>query len=303
MSVAREISGESQPDTLNFSRLFIMNNSRLRYIASIVLVAAVYFVAGKFGLSLASVHTSVSPVWPPSGLAIAALLLLGFRVWPGVLLGALLVNLTTPVPVAAAVAIAVGNTLEAVAAGGALRVFGFRNSVDRTRDVFKFVAITLICTALSATIGNISLIVWHSARWSQFPLLWLTWWLGDFTGAVTVAPLILTWLAGQGHWLPRRRYLEATALILLLSVSAIVTFGGKSPTAIKYYPLSRLLIPFLLWASFRLGRRGVTVAIAVVSAFAIWGTSQGNGPFISTTANESLLMLQLFLASNAVTFL
>ncbi|HXT63849.1 MAG TPA: PAS domain S-box protein [Pyrinomonadaceae bacterium] len=280
-----------------------MNNSRLRYIASIVLVAAVYFVAGKFGLSLASVHTNVSPVWPPSGLAIAALLLLGFRVWPGVLLGALLVNLTTPVPVAAAVAIAVGNTLEAVAAGGALRVFGFRNSVDRTRDVFKFVAITLICTALSATIGNISLIVWHSARWSQFPLLWLTWWLGDFTGAVTVAPLILTWLAGQGHWLPRRRYLEATALILLLSVSAIVTFGGKSPTAIKYYPLSRLLIPFLLWASFRLGRRGVTVAIAVVSAFAIWGTSQGNGPFISTTANESLLMLQLFLASNAVTFL
>ena len=118
-----------------------------------------------------------------------------------------------------------------------------------------------------------------------------------------MAPLILTWSSGRGHWLPRRRYLEATVLIILLSVSSIVTFGQSSPTPLHYYPLSRLTIPFLLWAAFRLGRRGVTVAVAVTSAFAIWGTSHGLGPFISETANESLLMLQLFIASNAVTFL
>ena len=303
MSVAREIAGQS-PRDLNFPGRLTINNSRVRYFASIVLIAAAYFVAGKFGLSLASVHTNVSPVWPPTGIALAAVLLFGIRVWPGIFIGALLVNLTTPIPITATLAIAIGNTLEAVAAAAALNAVNFRNSLDRARDVFKFVTAAVLCTAFAATIGNLSLALWHTAQWSQFPLLWLTWWFGDLTGAVTVAPLILTWLAGEGHWLPRRRYFEATALILLLSVSAIVTFTGQSPANLKYYPLSRLLIPFLLWASFRLGRRGVTVAIAVVSAFAIWGTAHGSGPFISTSgANESLVTLQLFLASNAVTFL
>jgi len=303
MSVASQISVEPEIDSLSFPSLFTIDGNRLRYLAAVGLIAALYFVAGKFGLTLASVHTNVSPIWPPTGIALAAVLLFGVRVWPGVFLGALLVNLTTPIPLTATLVISIGNTLEAVGAASLLRAFKFRNSLDRARDVFKFVCATVVCTMFAATIGNLSLTLLHSAQWSQFPLLWLTWWFGDLTGAVTVAPLILTWLAGTGHWLPRRRYLEATALILLLSVSAIVTFGGASPTAIKYYPLSRLLIPFLLWASFRLGRRGVTVAITVVSAFAIWGTSHGSGPFIGTTTNESLLTLQLFLASNAVTFL
>jgi PAS domain S-box-containing protein len=303
MSVARQVSAEPQTEPLSFPRMFTLDGSRFRYVATVLLIAAVYFAAGKFGLTLASVHTNVSPVWPPAGIAIAALLLVGIRAWPGIFVGALLVNLSTPIPVTAAIAIAIGNTLEAVCAAGVLRAFSFRNSLDRARDVFKFVCVAVVCTTVSATIGNLSLTLWHSAEWSQFSLLWLTWWFGDLTGAVTVAPLILTWLGGKGHWLPRRRYLEASVLILLLSLSAMVTFGGQSPASIKYYPLSRLMIPFLLWAAFRLGRRGVTVAIAVVSAFAIWGTSHGNGPFISSTANESLLMLQLFLASNAVTFL
>jgi len=303
MSMGLETPGRSQPDSLSFPRIFTIDGSRWRYLAAIGLTAAVYFGAGKFGLTLASVHTNVSPVWPPTGLALAAVLMFGIRVWPGVFLGALLVNLTTPIPITAAVVIAIGNTVEAVAASGVLRAFGFRKSLDRARDVFKFVSAVLICTGISATIGNLGLVLWHSAQRSQFPLLWLTWWLGDLTGAVTVTPLVLTWLAGKGHWLPRRRYLEATILILLLSASAMVTFAGKSPAQLQYYPLSRLLIPFLLWASFRLGRRGVTVAITVVSAFAIWGTSHGSGPFIAATANESLLTLQLFLASNALTFL
>jgi integral membrane sensor domain MASE1 len=272
MSNGQETPGQLQPDSLSFPRIFTIDGSRWRYLAAIGLTAAVYFGAGKLGLTLASVHTNVSPVWPPTGLALAAVLLFGIRVWPGVFLGALLVNLTTPIPINAAVVIAIGNTVEAVAASGVLRAFGFRKSLDRARDVFKFVSAVVICTGISATIGNLGLVLWHSAPWGQFPLLWLTWWLGDLTGAVTVTPLVLTWLAGKGHWLPRRRYLEATILILLLSASAMVTFAGKSPAQLQYYPLSRLLIPFLLWASFRLGRRGVTVAITVVSAFAIWGT-------------------------------
>lgn len=294
---------ESGVTPLDFQQALGSRQSRLRYVATLVVLAGFYFAAAKFGLSLASVHTNVSPVWPPTGIAIAAVLLLGYRVWPGILLGAFLSNFLTPVSLGSAMAIAVGNTLEAVCVAGALNAIGFHKSFDRARDVFKFVAVVLVCTTVSATIGNLSLTLGHSARWSDFGSLWVTWWLGDLTGAVTVTPLILTWAAGTGHWLPKRRYFEATVLILLLSASAIVTFGGKSPTPIHYYPLTRLIVPFLLWAAFRLGRRGVTVAVAVISAFAIWGTWLGFGPFISGAPNESLLMLQLFIATNAVTFL
>jgi PAS domain S-box-containing protein len=302
MTAARHQS-ESRAGSVALEQKLGINESWPRYALSIVLLAAVYFVAAKFGLSLASVHTNVSPVWPPTGIAIAAVLLLGYRAWPGIFLGAFLGNFLTPIPAAVAGAIAIGNTLEAVCAAGALNAIGFRISLDRARDIFKFGLVAVLCTMLSATIGDLSLCLGHSARWADFPSLWLTWWLGDLTGALTVAPLILTWCAGAGHWLPKRRYFEATVLILLLSLSAMVTFGGVSPAPVFYYPLTRLMIPFLLWASFRLGRRGVTVAIAVISAFAIWGTWQGLGPFISGAPNNSLLMLQLFIASNAVTFL
>jgi integral membrane sensor domain MASE1 len=280
-----------------------MKSNPVLYALAIVLLAAIYFAAGKFGLSLASVHTNVSPVWPPTGIALAAILILGYRVWPGIFLGALLTNFLTPVSIATTFGIASGNTLEAVIAARVLMAMGFRPSMDRARDVFKFVVVAAVCTMIGATIGNLSLYLGGASSSANFRSFWMTWWLGDLTGAVTVTPLILTWSLGRGHWLPKRRYLEATILILLLSISAIVTFGERSPTPVHYYPLSRLMIPFLLWAAFRLGGRGVTVAVAVISAFAIWGTSHGLGPFVTSDPNQSLMMLQLFIASNAVTFL
>jgi PAS domain S-box-containing protein len=303
MSPSRQSSGEAHVISLSREPFLTINGSRTRYLLAVTAVAALYFAAAKFGLSLASVHTNVSPVWPPTGIALAAALLFGFRIWPGIFIGALLANLTTPVSGGIAIGIAAGNTLEAVVAAAALKFFQFRNSLDRARDVFKFVVTTAICTMIAATIGNLSLCLGNAASWSAFTSLWMTWWLGDLTGAVTLVPLILTWATAGDHWLPRRRYLEATLLVLLLSISSIVTFGGTAPVSVQYYPLSRLMVPFLLWAAFRLGRRGVTVAIPVVSAFAIWGTSHGFGPFIGDTSNESLLMLQLFIATNAVTFL
>ncbi|MGZ5484140.1 MAG: MASE1 domain-containing protein, partial [Pyrinomonadaceae bacterium] len=303
MSPARQSFGESEPASLFRRAAPDIKSNPVLYVLSIVLLAAVYFAAGKFGLSLASVHTNVSPVWPPTGIALAAILILGYRVWPGIFLGALLTNFLTPVPTATAFGIATGNTLETVIAVRVLMAIGFRPSMDRARDVFKFVVVAAVCTAIGATIGNLSLYLGGASSWANFGSLWMTWWLGDLTGAVTVAPLILTWSLGTGHWLPKNRYLEATILVLLLSVSAIVTFGEKAPTPVHYYPLTLLMIPFLLWAAFRLGRRGVTVAVTVISAFAIWGTSHGLGPFVTSDPNESLMMLQLFIAFNAVTFL
>ncbi|MEK6337682.1 MAG: MASE1 domain-containing protein [Acidobacteriota bacterium] len=273
------------------------------YYVTLLLLAGAYFAAAKVGLSLASVHTNVSPVWPPAGIAIAAVLLLGFRAWPGILLGALLANLLTPVPAATSVAIAIGNTLEALSAGWLLGSVNFHSSLDRARDVFKFAVAVVICTTVSASIGTASLYAGHATQGTPLGSLWLTWWLGDLAGALTVTPLILTWGTRSHDWLPRRRYLEATILLVVLSVSAIVTFGKTSPAPLHYYPLTRLIIPFLLWAAYRLGRRGVTVALVVISAFAVWGTAGGEGPFISGTPNESLILLQLYLGTNSITFL
>lgn len=269
----------------------------------ILAVAAVYFVAAKVGLSFAFVNASVSPVWPPTGVAIAAVLLWGYRIWPGIFLGAFLVNLMTPLPMATAVAIAIGNTGESLSAFFLLRALGFHLRFDRARDVFKFVIAAVLCTAVSSTVGNISLCLARLARWEGFALLWRTWWLGDLAGALIVAPLLLTWLGRSRKWWRPQRSFETILLLVLLSCAAIATFGYSMSASIRYYLLTCLIVPFLLWAAFRLGHRGVTLAIAALSAFAVWGTLRGLGPFIGGTANESLMILQLFVASNAVTFL
>ena len=269
----------------------------------ILAVAAVYFVAAKVGLSFAFVNASVSPVWPPTGVAIAAVLLLGYRIWPGIFLGAFLVNLITPLPLATAVAIAIGNTGESLSAFFLLRALGFHERFDRARDVFMFVTAAVLCTSVSSTVGNISLCLARLEPWEDFALLWRTWWLGDLAGALIVGPLLLSWIGRSRKWWRAQRSFEAVLLLFLLSCAAIATFGYSMSASIRYYLLTCLIVPFLLWAAFRLGHSGVTLAIAALSAFAVWGTLRGLGPFIGGTANESLMILQLFVASNAVTFL
>jgi signal transduction histidine kinase/integral membrane sensor domain MASE1/CheY-like chemotaxis protein len=279
------------------------NSSLIFHYLSLTGVAVVYFLAAKLGLSLAFINASVSPVWPPTGVAIAAVLLLGYRIWPGILLGAFLANFFTPVPIATAGGIAIGNTLEALAAGLVLRSVDFHNALDRARDVLNFVLAAVFCTMVSATIGNLSLCLGHTASWNEFGSLWMTWWLGDTVGGLTVAPLLLTWGAVSSRRWTTKRYVEAAFLLALISAASMATFGGPSPIPLKWYPLARLLVPFFLLVAFRLGQRGVTLATITTSVLAIWGTAHGLGPFVGRTPNDSLLVLQVFLGSNAVMFM
>src|SRR5579863_1978749 len=142
-------------------------------------LAVVYFVAGKLGLSMAFVHPSSTAVWPPTGIALAAFLILGYRVWPGVFLGAFLVNLTTVGTVLTSLGIATGNTLEGLI--GAYLVTRFangRNAFERGQDTFKFAMLSgLLGTTVAATLGVTSLALGGFARWSEFRDIWLTWWL------------------------------------------------------------------------------------------------------------------------------
>src|SRR5438552_7139860 len=156
----------------------------LKQVAPLVALAAVYFIAGKFGLQLAFVNASATPVWPCTGIALAAFVLLGYEVWPAVLAGSILVNITTAGSVATAVGIAVGNTLEGVA--GAYLVNRFargRRAFDRPQDVFAFTVLAgIVSTTIGATVGVATLAFTGWARWAEYGAIWRTWWLGDAVG-------------------------------------------------------------------------------------------------------------------------
>jgi PAS domain S-box-containing protein len=214
-----------------------------------------------------------------------------------------LANLATGVTVATAGGIATGNTLEAVSAAFLLHRFvGARVPFYRGADAVKFVVIAgALSPAVSATIGNLSLCLGGAAQWSNFGPLWLTWWLGDGVGALVVAPLLLTWIEkSPERWSPSRRF-EAALMLAVLSGVVISASAGWPSAKIVNYGLSRLIFPLLLWAAFRLGPRGVSVAMAMSSAIAIGGTRQGFFPYVLNNPNDSLMFLQVFVASIAVT--
>lgn len=160
------------------------------------LLALIYLVVGKLGLALAVVNPSATAIWPPTGIALAACLVLGYNVWPGVLVGAFLVNITTSGAIATSLAIAIGNTLEALVGAYLVNRFaGGRHVFHRAKDIFKFAMLVgVVGTMVSATVGVTSLALSGLAPWADYASIWLTWWLGDATGAFLVAPTLIIWM-------------------------------------------------------------------------------------------------------------
>jgi diguanylate cyclase (GGDEF)-like protein len=259
-------------------------------------LAAIYFVAGKFGLRLAFVNASATPVWPSAGIGLAAFLLLGYRVWPAILLSAFLVNVTTAGSVVSSVAIAIGNTLEGVV--GAYLVNRFANGrecFDRPRDIFRFAGLVAVVSAtISATWGATTLALTGSASWTEFGSIWLTWWLGDAAADLVVTPVLVLWNQPARHRWLRGQLLESGVLLLSLVVVSQLVFGGLFPD--KNYPLDFLCVPFLLWASLRFEPREAAAAVLLLAGIAVRGSLWGYGPFVRGTQNESLLLLQAFMA-------
>src|SRR6266581_6459522 len=221
--------GRRGPATDTFGlRIEMMLSRKAVAFWRLVPLTIAYFVAGKFGLSLAFVNASASAVWPPTGIAFAAFLLLGSRAWPAILVGAFLVNVTTAGSVATSIGIAVGNTLEGRLGADLVRLFANgRGAFDRARDVFKFVVLAgLFATTVSATIGVTSLTLAGYAAWLDYGPIWFTWWLGDAVGALVVGPLIVLWcarIAAPRSWW---RVLEGAALFAaVIVVGSLVFFG------------------------------------------------------------------------------
>jgi diguanylate cyclase (GGDEF)-like protein/PAS domain S-box-containing protein len=248
------------------------------------------------------VHASATAAWPCTGIALAAFLILGYRVWPVILTGAFLVNLTTAGSVATSIGIAVGNTLEGVVGCYLVSRFaGGQHAFERAQDILKFAFLAgMVSTTVSATVGVTTLALGEFAHWAMYGSIWSTWWLGDAVGAVVVTPFLLLWRENPRlNWTPRQA-IELAFLFPGLFFTAWIVFGGRFHSALKNYPLEYLCIPFLIWTAFRFGRRKAATAICVLAAVATWGTLHGFGPFSRESQNTSLLLLQAFVGVMAV---
>ncbi len=261
-----------------------------RAVGTVVGLATVYFAAAKLGLRLAFLHPSATPVWPPTGIALAALLLFGYRVGPGIFLGAFLTNLTTYGTVWTSLGIAAGNTLEGlVGAYFVTRYARGRNLFDLPRDIFKFaIMAAVLSTTVSATVGVTSLALGGFASWATYRSIWLTWWLGDATGALIFVPLLVLWLENPSFLWAGRMMLERVLFLLALLGVSWAVFGGL-------FPFVYLTVPFLVWAAFRFDQRETAAVIVLLTAIAVWATIRHLGPFVGATPNESLLLLQVFM--------
>jgi PAS domain S-box-containing protein len=265
----------------------------------IAAVAALYVGAAKIGLTLSVAYSNVTPVWAPTGISLAALLLFGYRVWPGVAIGAFVANVTTPIPVWVAASIGVGNTLEALVGAYLLRRVGFRAELDRVRNVLALLLFgAAVSTCISATIGTTALWLGDEIPGARYGFAWRLWWFGDAMGALLVAPLFLTWGSG-----PLRIHVRARELIeevaifgLLVGASWIVFVGGR-----WRYPY--LLFPLLVWCALRFRPRGASLAIFIIAAIGVIGTLEGSVPIGGATLTDSVQILQVLMGLLAVSTL
>jgi PAS domain S-box-containing protein len=278
----------------------------IRRIAIAAGAGVVYFAAARLGLMAPFAHANVSAVWPASGVALACMLLFGYSVWPGILIGAFLVNATTGLSIPASVAVAVGNTIEAAVATFLVRRYTEpRTLFYRVRNTFLFMVLAAgASSALAATLGVSSLCVNHIVEWHHFGTLWLTWWLGDGVGILIITPFLYVWASEPVEERPHGNLTELLLLLGLMTIVAFIVFLAELYfPQLHEYSLSHLTIPFLIWAAFRFGQRGTTTALFLLSAISILATANGVGPFFHVNLRQSLLLLQTFIATLSCTAL
>jgi signal transduction histidine kinase len=281
--------------------------NRVSELLGVLGLAIIYFLAAKLGLLLAFVAEQVTAVWPPTGIALAVLLRYGYRLWPGVFLGAFFANLNANAPLVVAAAIAMGNTLEALAGAWMLRrIPGFNPNLHRLRDALGLAFFAAgVSPVIAATIGSLSLCLGRLQPWSMLPDLWSVWWLGDLIGDLVVAPVLLTLAALFDLRQRPERLNEAFALILILAIVDALIFTAHPVTGRTFGLLEfeYLVFPFVIWAALRLGPPGTSAVTFITAVIAVWGTVHGVGPFTRGSVHESLLLLQPFMAAVAITAL
>jgi len=271
-------------------------NDVLRSVAKLAGVAFAYWLAARLSLNLALVHGQVTPVWPPTGIAVVALLVLGRRIWPAIFVAAFAVNLPLgPSPLGAAV-IATGNTLAPLFATELLRLVDFHRELDRLRDAAAIIGLAaLVGMTVSATFGTSVLVLSGAVPSSGFWPTWTVWWTGDAMGVLLVAPFLLSLTPSLAA--PRLTWRSGAELVLLLVGIGLVTFVlFQNRLRVEY-----LVFPLIMVAAWRFRLRGAAPAALMASGIAIWAAVHGTGPFVSETVLQKMVTLQIFNVCVALT--
>jgi len=281
----------------------IPRNLRLRLFVYTGFVALAYFASARLGLAYAVVGGAVSLVWPSSGIALVALLVMGFAAAPGIAIGSFLANMSVGVPLPMAALIGFGATAAALTATLLLtRVARFQITLDRIRDVLAFVILAAaVSTAVSALIGATALFGAGRVSASEYGKAVLEWWLGDMMGVLVVAPPLLSLLASPGPVHSAKQAVEACGLAVAILWASFLIFGAPELAGHGYYPSALAILPFIIWAALRFDHLGTTFATLMVSIVAIWGTTNGTGPFAAESPVDSLVRWCAFANVVAVT--
>ncbi|MDX1458007.1 MAG: CHASE domain-containing protein [Marinobacter sp.] len=276
-----------------------------RAVVAGIVITLVYFIAGYFGLKLAFETTNVSPVWPASGIALAALVLGGLRMWPAITIGAILVNFVSfgidadswRIHGLASMIIATGNTLEALAGAVLIRSFlGAGARFHSVTNVFRFLlAVALACT-ISAGVGTVTLVGLEFAPVTALQGIFSTWWLGDCVGMLVVTPTLLVWRQRPQAPGCHRPWLQASTLAVVVGLLLFLVFAVPHQDALDTRLLTFLFVPALAYAAYMFGLHGVTACSLAVVSVAIASTIGGGGPFVFGSVNASLVALDAFIA-------
>jgi len=278
------------------------HNSSWRYATESLGVAVAYFALAKLGLALASINPSASPIWPPTGFALATVILTGYRAGPAIFLAALLANATTAGSIYTSVAIALGNTSEALVGGYLIKHWSDGpRTFDSPSGVARFALFSLAAaTPISATVGVGSLSITGYIDTAVVGSVWMTWWLGDLASALVIAPVIVLWATGHAPFFDRRDLLGTTLVYCGGGVVGAIAFSPLVKDTTSGSALGFLAVLPLMWAALRRGQRDTATVSLILSCFAVWGTLSGHGPFARADLNGAFLLLVAFVISAAV---
>ncbi len=273
----------------------LAQDARVRYVVLVGALAGSYYAAAQIGYTLKFTGAVAAIVWLPVGVGIAFLYFGGLALWPGVLLGDLLANQYQELPVGSAIGQSIGNVLEVVVATVLLRrLVRSERPLDSVPGVCGVVAAIFVGTAVSATVGPLSLRLGHVVTTSELPSVWRTWWLGDTAGALVVVPLALAWWRPVERYPGLRRLFEGAVMVITVVVLSELALRSDRPQ-------SYIVFPALVWAALRFGPRGGTLAVAVAVGFALWKTAHHAGPFVVHSIPRSTLSTQLYVGVAALT--
>ena len=277
---------------------------KLTAFTRMVVLVAVYFLGGLVGKETTFLSGTVALVWPPAGIALAAILLFGYRFWPGVALGAVLFSFTTGTPFGFfTLGTAIGNTMGAIVCAYLLeRFIAFNNAMERTRDVSGYILLAcFLGTTVNAAFNVVSLAYSGAVSWNDLFSSTLVWWVPNALAALVVTPFLITWGTPSATRWTGKLIAEAVICGSGLVCGTLISFNSWFVYGIQNYPLAYLPFPFLVWGALRFGQRGATTGTLLVSALATYSLVRGIGPFVTKSEQESLMLIGSYIGTLAVT--